>query len=170
MTKKRKYNTKYIRLTDTGGYALTADGEAKVFEHASRGGGIVELSKLFGVSHSLLSRWKDENDGSYNSDFAGAYEAGEYEFTDVLRESQLELSKVNASMAIHMGKHYLGQDDKPQEHHHLHQVIGTLPNYDSSAEDWARQFAPDPVLEAQKRLEMEVEEAEVVEVQQDETG
>ena len=170
MHKERKYNAKYLKKADgTRGYDLTDAGMDKVVEHASQGGTIRELAKLFGVGASTISHWHDEEHPNFKPQFAEAWEQGQYNFTATLRESQLELGRVNASMAIHLGKHYLEQNDKPMEHHHLHRVIGTMPDYEQTPEQWAANFAPEPVLEHHKHIEMEVDDAEIVE-RESETG
>lgn len=170
MGKWSGYNPEYLKLKPNGrGYELTEKGQEKAFEHAQLGGTQAELAGLFGVTQKTISLWSDETHKEYKPEFADAWKRGHYYFVAGVRESQFELSKVNAAMAIHLGKHYLGQNDKPVEHHHLHKVVGTLPDYEQGADDWAKNFAPDAVnqIEEARRIEMDVEEAEIID---NETG
>ena len=147
------------------GFQLTAEGVSKVTEHATLGGTMSELATLFGCDSSTLSKWRDKNGQNYNEEFDRAWAAGEYAFKMGLREAQAQLAAVNASMAIHMGKQYLGQDDKPQEHVHTHRVIGTMPDYDMAPEEWKEKFAPSGIdqIDYARRVEAAVEDAEIVE-------
>lgn len=61
-----------------------------------------EISSFFGVSKSLLSKNKD-----YSTIIAKGREVGKIS----LRRKQWKLADTNASMAIFLGKNYLGQKD-----------------------------------------------------------
>jgi len=66
-----------------------------------------EFAASFRISKA---RWKKllENDPAVRE----AVEAGRADGKVSLRRSQFRLAKINASMAIHLGKQYLGQTDK----------------------------------------------------------
>ena len=68
-------------------------------------------------------------------------------------------------MAIHLGKHYLEQKDVQHvEINKRVQIVGTLPDYGQTAEDWARQFAPTPLQQVPRSLE--AEDVEIIEESQ----
>lgn len=139
---------------------LKKAGYDLVYNHARIGGSVKEVAGVLGVNVRTAQQWTTTPER--NPEFYEAYNSGRWEFSKELRESQVELAKVNSQMAIHLGKHFLGQDDKPQEVHHLHRVVGTLPDYDATSADWQRKFAPDPVVDGGKLIEQEIEDAEVV--------
>lgn len=132
----------------------------EIERHARLGGNATEIAGHLGLNPRTVQFWTTEPDR--NPEFHKAWHAGKWAFTQELREAQVELSKMNSQMAIHLGKHYLGQDDKPQEVHHLHRVVGTLPDYDATSADWQRKFAPDPVIDSGKLIEEEIQEAEII--------
>lgn len=150
-------NKKYFTMRN-GGYLPNEAALEEIYQHARRGGTQAELADMFGISRAVFNVWisKDKN---ARPDVREKWFQGQYEYKSQLRENQLSLSEVNAQMAVHLGKQYLGQDDKPQEVHHLHRVIGTLPDYDQTSNDWARQFAPQPVVDAGRLIEAEIEDA-----------
>ena len=112
---------------------------------ADLGCSLKEIASVIGISARTLQAKNnaDEGDRRYDRAFSRAYNAGRSRYLMHIRKSQKDLAEVNASMAIHLGKHELGQHDKPQEHVHTHRVVGTMPDYDATSEQWRkRQFAP----------------------------
>ncbi len=70
-----------------------------------------EIAHVFGCSVDTLERWCKRELGC---SFAEAYK-NRASFGNIsLRRSQLRLSEKDASMAIWLGKVYLGQTDKPR--------------------------------------------------------
>lgn len=128
--------------------------------HARIGGTVTEIAGRLGINARTATGWTSEP--QRNPAFHKAWHKGRWDFITQLRVAQAELASMNSQMAIHLGKHYLGQDDKPQEVHHLHRVVGTLPDYEATSADWQRKFAPDPVIDGGTLIEQEVEEAQVV--------
>ena len=139
---------------------FTSEELRLIEEHASIGGTVTEIAGRLGINARTAQDWT--NSATANPAFHKAWHAGRWRFVTELRKSQFELATMNSQMAIHLGKHYLGQDDKPQEVHHLHRVVGTLPDYDATSADWQRKFAPDPVIDGGKLIEQEIEDAEIV--------
>ena len=129
-------------------------------DHASIGGTVSEIAGRLGINKNTAQKWTESATAA--PAFHKAWHAGRWRFVTELRKAQAELAQVNSQMSIHLGKHYLGQDDKPQEVHHLHRVVGTLPDYDATSADWQRKFAPDPVIDGGKLIEEEIQEAEVI--------
>ncbi len=68
-----------------------------------------EIARLFGCSIDTIERWCKR---VYNESFAESYnklaEGGKMS----LRRNQMKLSETNATMAIWLGKQWLGQTDK----------------------------------------------------------
>lgn len=64
-----------------------------------------EIASVLGVSVELL------HNSANNETFAECYKRGKEQGKASLRRSQFELAKKNASMAIWLGKQYLGQCD-----------------------------------------------------------
>lgn len=153
-------NKKFFTMAN-GGYVPNEAALEEIYHHARRGGTQAELADMFGISRAVFNVWISNDKSKQRPDVRAKWFQGQYEYKAQLRENQLQLSEVNAQMAVHLGKHYLGQDDKPQEVHHLHRVIGTLPDYDQTSGDWARQFAPQPVIDAGHLIEAEIEDADI---------
>lgn len=65
-------------------------------------------------------------------------------FKRTLRQAQLHLSPKSASMARHLGHHALGQpvDPTPREEGLERRVVGTMPDWGSSPDDWTAKFKP----------------------------
>ena len=67
-----------------------------------------ELAGFFDCSEDTIERWVKR---TYNMTFAEAYKKLSYQGKISLRRSQFRLAEKNASMAIWLGKQYLGQKD-----------------------------------------------------------
>lgn len=67
-----------------------------------------EIASIFGVSTDTLARWCEK---TYKDSFATIYKNYCAEGNKCLRRYQLDLAKTSASMAIFLGKQYLGQRD-----------------------------------------------------------
>lgn len=68
--------------------------------------------KLGGCSEDTIERWCKR---TYKTNFADVSKKYRALGKISLRRYQLELAKKNASMAIWLGKQYLGQSDRPEE-------------------------------------------------------
>lgn len=68
----------------------------------------IEISGYFRVSHDTLQRWCKE---VYNTDFAYIYEQKKGTGKIALRRYQMQQAEKNPTMAIWLGKQYLGQRD-----------------------------------------------------------
>lgn len=68
-----------------------------------------EIAGYFQVSHDTLQRWCKD---TYEQDFAYVYEQKKGNGKIALRRYQLQQAEKNATMAIWLGKQYLGQTDK----------------------------------------------------------
>ena len=68
-----------------------------------------EISAYFEVSHDTLQRWCEE---TYGENFAYVYEQKKGVGKIALRRFQLQQAEKNPTMAIWLGKQYLGQTDK----------------------------------------------------------
>lgn len=68
-----------------------------------------EIAAAFSISTSQLDKLIEKDDA-----VRAAIDYGKTQGKISLRRSQFRLAKVNASMAIHLGKQYLGQTDKTQ--------------------------------------------------------
>lgn len=73
-----------------------------------------EICGFFGVSHDTLSRWLHQNYGE-DVNFKDAFSLFSAKGKISLRRTQFEIAKTNASMAIFLGKQYLGQKDYVEE-------------------------------------------------------
>jgi hypothetical protein len=71
-----------------------------------------EICQVMDVSEKTISNWCQE---TYGKNFQEAYERLSQNGRASLRRNQFELSKKNATMAIFLGKQYLGQKDIPEE-------------------------------------------------------
>lgn len=76
-----------------------------------------EMACLFGCSVDTVERWCERE---YGKCFAEVYKMHAEDGKMSLRRNQFKLSKVNATMAIWLGKQWLGQRDhlennKPQD-------------------------------------------------------
>lgn len=87
-----------------------------------------EIMSWFGVSKDTLIRWCKEN---YCCDFATIYEQKKQGGKIALRRYQLQQAEKNPTMAIWLGKQYLGQKDNIEVEHDakngiLNDLIGAL--------------------------------------------
>ena len=137
-------------------YMVTGLGLAHIQQMAALGCGKTEIAEYLKVNHAWMSRACNPESEQYDPQVHESFLEGESEFKQRLRRHQLELSEHNATMAVHLGKQYLGQKDQVQEHHHVHQVVGTMPDYDKTSDEWKKQFAPTGVLR--------IEDAQVLEI------
>lgn len=149
-------------------YLPTALGLDTIEQLASIGSTPGEIARYLGVSAAWMKRAIKEDDDFYIRSVAHAYEDGQGEFKRRLRRAQVNLSETNAQMAIHLGKQYLDQRDNPVEHNLTISVVGTMPDYDTTSDDWKRQFAPSP-MQGVTQQKPTILEAEVVEDGDDET-
>lgn len=67
-----------------------------------------EIASWFGVNDRTLLRWCEE---TYGTDFVTIYEQKKEGGKIALRRYQLQLAEKNPTMAIWLGKQYLGQKD-----------------------------------------------------------
>lgn len=67
-----------------------------------------EIANIFDCSEDTIERWCKR---TYGFGFAEAFKKGSSKGKMSLRRAQFELAKKNASMAIFLGKNYLGQRD-----------------------------------------------------------
>lgn len=70
-----------------------------------------EIASWFFASEDTIERWCKR---TYGKRFAEVYAEKRGRGKIALRRSQFELAKRNASMAIWLGKQYLGQTDNPE--------------------------------------------------------
>ena len=150
-----------VKVKGTQAYVLTGLGLAHVKEMAALGSSMTEIAEYLKVDKSWISRSCNPESDTYDHLVHESFLEGQSEFKQRIRRHQLELSEHNATMAVHLGKQYLGQKDQVQEHHHVHQVVGTMPDYDKTSDEWKRQFAPDAVLR--------IEDAQVLEIENETT-
>jgi len=137
-----RYRPGCVEKTESGGLRLTGKGLAEVLKQAALGASPAQVAAHLRVSAKWFTdRLNVDHDGFDQSIYC-AYCEGRSELATRLRENQLALSETNAAMAIHLGKHYLEQHDRPVEHNHRHMVVGTMPDYEQTPDDWKRQFAP----------------------------
>lgn len=71
---------------------------------------LAEIASLFDCSEDTIERWCKR---TYNESFAEVYKKKSERGKISLRRNQLKLSETNASMAIWLGKQWLGQRDEP---------------------------------------------------------
>ncbi len=159
--KDRKPRAGLIEM-DGPNYHVTALGLAHIQEMAAIGCQTTEVCAYLRVNSGWLRRKIDESHDEYDPDIADAYAEGRSEYVKRLRTAQQNLADVNAQMAIHLGKQDLNQRDDAVEHRHVHQVVGTMPDYEASSDQWRRQFAPETM---QPMRAIDVEDAEVVTVE-----
>lgn len=144
------------------GLRLTKQGVAEVYKQAALGANPSQIAAHMRVSVDWFRQHIDPDHKNYDARTHDAFHQGRSELVTRLRENQLAMSESNAQMAIHLGKHYLDQHDRPVEHTHKHMVVGTMPNYDQTPEDWRKQFAPGPVQQITDEKTIDAEDAEVV--------
>lgn len=70
-----------------------------------------EIAGVLGVSYNTLERWCHN---TYNCDFATIFSEKRQLGKASLRRNQYKLAEKNPTMAIWLGKQYLGQNDKQQ--------------------------------------------------------
>lgn len=71
-----------------------------------------EIMAVFDVSKDTLLRWCKE---TYGTDFETIFAEKKQHGKASLRRSQYELAKTNPTMAIWLGKQYLGQKDHTEQ-------------------------------------------------------
>jgi hypothetical protein len=145
-----------------GTYVLTGLGLVHVQEMAAVGSQYAEIAAYLRVGVDWVRRSVDDEHDHYDANVANAYHEGRGEYLRRLRQAQQNLADVNAQMAIHLGKQDLNQRDDAVEHRHVHQVVGTMPDYEASSDQWRRQFAPEAL---QPMRAIDVEDAEVITVE-----
>lgn len=71
-----------------------------------------EIAYFFKCSEDTIERWCKR---TYDAGFAEIYKKHSSRGIISLRRAQFKLAERNASMAIWLGKQYLGQKDRPEE-------------------------------------------------------
>lgn len=141
--------------------SMTELGLMIVLELATLGSSSREIASYLRVTRLWLQNRLDEDHELYDDRIATVYQNGQGDYVKRLRKYQMNLAQVSAPMAIHLGKHALGQRDKVEiEHNHVH-VIGTMPDREQTPEAWLHQYGPrdQKVLEQQPR-KLDVVDAE----------
>lgn len=87
-----------------------------------------EICGVLNVSKDTLLRWCKS---IYGTDFATIYEQKRQNGKASLRRNQFKLAEKNVTMAIFLGKQYLGQRDVIEENHNvnngiLDELVGAL--------------------------------------------
>lgn len=160
MTSKMRPRAGCVEMVE-GLAVLTPIGLAHVREMAALGSNKTKIAKYMRIPVSTFTDWLDPENVRYIPEIHEAFLDGEQELESRIQRAQLDLMETNSQVAIHLGKHYLGQHDRPVEHNHRVAVVGTLPDYSQSSDDWAKSFAPTPLQDKVKALD--IIEAEVVE-------
>ena len=78
-----------------------------------------EIADFFDCSVDTISRWCKR---TYSESFAEVYKKKSSKGKISLRRAQLRLAEKNASMAIFLGKQYLGQKDYPNSREDVGEV------------------------------------------------
>lgn len=73
---------------------------------------LAEIASFFQCSEDTVERWCKR---TYELTFADAYKKHSAKGKMSLRRAQFRLAETNATMAIFLGKQYLGQKDVPNE-------------------------------------------------------
>ena len=70
-----------------------------------------------------------------------------------VRESQLNVASDNATMAVFLGKQYLGQkEEQPSQTVNVqHYVVGTMPDYTTTPEQWLHHFQPATISKTEEQ-------------------
>ena len=127
-------------------YRLTDTGLMHVLEMSSLGCSLGEIADYLRVGRKWMIARTDEESEDFDERIANAYQDGLGEFKRRLRIGQQNLAETNAQMSIHLGKHFLDQKDVQHvEVNKKIQIVGTLPDYGQSPDQWLRQFAPTPL-------------------------
>lgn len=74
----------------------------------------IEICEFFNVDENTLNRWCKR---TYKAGFSQVFKQKRQGGKMSLRRKQWNLAEKNASMAIFLGKNYLGQSDNPNEEH-----------------------------------------------------
>lgn len=132
-----------ISIGDDGKWTMTDIGLMHVLELSSLGSGITEIADYLRISNDWLHQRLNLEHEKFDPAIYDVYSQGLGEFKKRLRSAQQTLGDVNAQMAIHLGKHYLGQVEKSQiDITKTIQIVGTLPDYAQTPEAWRAQFGP----------------------------
>lgn len=125
-------------------YEFTELGLGDLATLSSLNAPLKEIADHFHVSERWL-RDKLDNDDEARAVWLTAMS----DLKQRLRKTQLVLSETNPAMAIHLGKHILGQTDKQEVNvNHTVHVVGTVPEFGGSLDTWKKQFAPKTGAEA----------------------
>lgn len=89
-----------------------------------------EIAGVLNVSDSTLYRWCKE---TYGTDFDTIFRQKKENGKASLRRNQWKMAEKNPTMAIFLGKQYLGQKDVIEENHNLNngildELIGAMNN------------------------------------------
>lgn len=142
-------------------FMLTDIGLTHVLELAALGCSQTEIAEYLQVSRQWVQAILDEDGPKACPEAINAFRQGRAELSRRLRQAQLMLADTNAQMAIWLGKQHLNQRDQPIEVTKTVKIVGTLPDYKLTPEDWSRKFAPS--LEPRKLVSEDAIDAEVVE-------
>lgn len=169
MSNDRMLRKELVSVADDGTYKFTERGLREVGDLARVRCSAEEIADYLGMKHAVYLRLLDPESALFEPNLKAVIDGGYLEFKKTLRLNQLALSETSAAMAKHLGEVYLDQQ-KVQQYDvtHKHAVIGTLPNYDQSSDDWKRQFGPEAMqkLEEQRKIEArraDAEDAEEIE-------
>lgn len=80
---------------------------------------LAEIAYVCDCSEDTVERWCKR---TYNRNFADVYKNYSQRGLISLRRSQFKLAERNASMAIWLGKQYLGQKDRPEEFNEVEDI------------------------------------------------
>lgn len=147
---------------------ITQIGLMHVLELSTLGCSVDEISTYLRVPKKKFLSWINEDSADFDEHIYNAFNEGDMNFKKRLRLAQANLADVNATMAIHLGKQVLGQTDKKEvEITQTVHVVGTLPDYGATPDQWRKQFGPGTgaaQLPGTAPKVLEVIEAESVEV------
>lgn len=84
-----------------------------------------EICAWFGVTDKTVDAWAKR---TYDKTFSEVYNEKREGGKITLRRYQMQLAEKNASMAIFLGKQYLGQSDNPEAPNDANELLQALYN------------------------------------------
>lgn len=128
------------------------DFDNKIFEGLCRiACTMEEIEQVFRTDYRTVDKWCKR---TYNADFSTTYKNLASEGKASLRRNQFNLSKKNASMAIWLGKQWLGQRDEPQRDAEfdgtLKQLLNVFGSLESPEDFKSEPQKKEPVQEVRK--------------------
>ena len=132
-----------MQLVSRGGVEFTEDGMVTLYDNLRSGATEDEICDYFTIDVDTYRKLISEGGQCHH-----IFRRASAELRIQVRRAQLNMAHVNASAAKLVGTHVLGQGNEPPPEDQKKSVVGSMPDFEATPDDWAHQFAPRQVSNA----------------------